>query len=841
MFPCRAHCAPFRSLPAALLLALLLASNGAAQSLTVVDELRLSEGAAGFAGPLADGDGFGASLAWLGDLNGDGVDDWAVGAPLSDGNGKDRGAIWILFMRADGSVASARSIGDGLGGLGLTLADGDRFGHALASLPDLDGDGRRELCASVVGTSFGGTSWPGGPATSLGASLPAFFEPSGCVWHPALQRLVVVSDDGRVALVEMDGGVRQNFWVGGDLEAVALPDEDLPVVYLGVEHPDSVIELDLTTGAPTGQSWDLTPWMQGSNNRGLEALTVVQGLVYAGLQDTGEIFVFDLQAGSSVQFMGIIPPPGGRDDVSGLHYEASTDILYAIYDPDNLVLELTPSGTALRTYSLPGTFQEGVALLPGCPGPMATFVVAEDNGDLLTYSTYPAPCDGSRQLWGRGGVDILFLAADGSVQSESWIASGSGGFGVSLDAGDFFGSALASLGDRNGDGLQELAVGAAHDDDSSSSSFAQRGAVYLLSLTGSGQVSTWSKISATSGGFGGTLNDGDGFGASLTGIGDLDGDGATDLVVGTPYSDSGGGQTGSIWTCLLDGAGAVTWQAELRGTDIGAQGGEALGAALAQAAGDWTGGLPGVLVGSPTGGASSAGAIRVLALDGGGSVSEVHLIDAANGGLFGPLAAGDGLGFGLAVAGDTDGDGMSELLAGAPGDDGAGDGRGAAWALELKRDSLGVGFCYADGTCPCGNAGTGAAGCANSAGTGGSIFTSGSASVTADDLMLSVSGLPPSKFGLVFMGDATIPALPMADGMRCVGGSLFRFGARLSDGSGVLTEGPGIVGWTWNNLGSAGHILAGDTWSFQCWYRDPKGPCGTGSNASSALAITFVL
>jgi hypothetical protein len=107
--------------------------------------------------------------------------------------------------------------------------------------------------------------------------------------------------------------------------------------------------------------------------------------------------------------------------------------------------------------------------------------------------------------------------------------------------------------------------------------------------------------------------------------------------------------------------------------------------------------------------------------------------------------------------------------------------------------------------------------------------------------MLSVSGLPPSKFGLIFMGDATIPALPMADGMRCVGGSLFRFGARLSDGSGVLTEGPGIVGWTWNNLGSAGHILAGDTWSFQCWYRDPKGPCGTGSNASSALAITFVL
>ncbi|MDP6937758.1 MAG: hypothetical protein QF848_02880 [Planctomycetota bacterium] len=837
----RVHLTPHRLRMAALPLALLGASHVAAQSLSVVEELRLSEGVAGFSGPLADGDGFGASLASIGDLNGDGVDDWAVGAPLTDGNGQDRGAIWILFMRADGTVDSARSIGDGLGGLGLTLADGDRFGHALASVPDLNGDGRRELCVSVIGTSFGGTAWPGGSATSLGASLPALFEPSGCVWHAGLQQLVVVSDDGRVALVETDGSVQQTFLVGGDLEAVAVPDETLAVAYLGVEHPDTVIELDLTTGLPTGESWDLTPWMQGANSRGLESLTVVQGLVYAGLQESGEIFVFDLQQGSLVQFMGIIPPPGGRDELSGLHYEASTDILYAVYDPDDLVLELTPSGSALRAYFLPGSSQEGVTLVPGCPGPMATFVVAEDNGDLNTYATYPAPCDGSRQLWGRGGVDVLFLAPDGSVASETWIASGSGGFGASLDAGDFFGSALASLGDRNGDGLQELAVGAAHDDDSSSSSFSQRGAVYLLSLTGSGQVSAWSKISATSGGFGGTLNDGDGFGASLTGVGDVDGDGATDLVVGTPYSDWGGGQTGSLWTCLLDAAGTVTWQAELRGTDIGAQAGEALGAALAQAAGDWTGGLPGMLVGSPTGGDSAAGAIRVLALDSGGSVSESHLIDGANGGLSGPLAAGDGLGFGLATAGDSDGDGMSELLAGAPGDDGAGNGRGAAWALELKRDSLGVGFCYADGTCPCGNAGTGAAGCANSVGTGGAIFPSGSASITADDLMLSVSGLPPSKFGLIFMGDATIPALPMADGMRCVSGSLFRFGARLSDGSGVLTEGPGIVGWTWNNLGSAGHILAGDTWSFQCWYRDLKGPCGTGSNASSALAITFVL
>jgi len=55
----------------------------------------------------------------------------------------------------------------------------------------------------------------------------------------------------------------------------------------------------------------------------------------------------------------------------------------------------------------------------------------------------------------------------------------------------------------------------------------------------------------------------------------------------------------------------------------------------------------------------------------------------------------------------------------------------------------------------------------------------------------------------------------------------------------VLTEGPGIVSWTIANLPPPAWIDAGDTWRFQCWYRDPQGPCGTTYSGSSAMAVTF--
>ena len=58
---------------------------------------------------------------------------------------------------------------------------------------------------------------------------------------------------------------------------------------------------------------------------------------------------------------------------------------------------------------------------------------------------------------------MQFLNANGTVKSQVKIASGLNG-GPPLANGDGFGSSVASLGDLDGDGVTDLAVGADRDD-----------------------------------------------------------------------------------------------------------------------------------------------------------------------------------------------------------------------------------------------------------------------------------------------------------------------------------------------------------------------------------------
>jgi hypothetical protein len=159
---------------------------------------------------------------------------------------------------------------------------------------------------------------------------------------------------------------------------------------------------------------------------------------------------------------------------------------------------------------------------------------------------------GSELDGGRGSAWILFLNADGTVKAAQRIGSLSGGFGGTLDAGDAFGCSAAFLGDLDGDGIGDLAVGAEGDDDGG----ADQGAVWILFLAADGTVRSHAKISEGSG-LSGLLDPLDRFGGSVGGLGDVDGDGIPDLAVGAYLDDDGGLDQGAVWILLLTANGGV--------------------------------------------------------------------------------------------------------------------------------------------------------------------------------------------------------------------------------------------------------------------------------------------
>ena len=123
---------------------------------------------------------------------------------------------------------------------------------------------------------------------------------------------------------------------------------------------------------------------------------------------------------------------------------------------------------------------------------------------------------------------------------------------------------------------------------------------------------------------------------------------------------------------------------------------------------------------------------------------------------------------------------------------------------------------------------------ANSVGLGASLAATGSARVSANDLDLVATGLPPRQVGqFVYGGQQTSTAF--GDGFLCITGQAFRFPFERSDADGVAQRAVDYTGP--DRLGGA--VTVGSTWNFQYLYRDPAGPGGNGFNASDAVEILF--
>jgi hypothetical protein len=272
------------------------------------------------------------------------------------------------------------------------------------------------------------------------------------------------------------------------------------------------------------------------------------------------------------------------------------------------------------------------------------------------------------------------------VDSAQKISADKGSFSGDLDSGDHWGAAVANIGDLEGDGVIDLAVGAPGDDDGGDN----RGALWVLFMNSDGRVDIWTKISDTSGGFTGDLDNNDAFGSAAAGIGDLNGDGFQDIAVGAPFDDDGGDNRGAVWILFMNADGSVAATQKISDEQGGFTGSldndDLFGSAVALV-GDLDGdGVDELAVGAERANVDGQrkGLVWILFMNGDGTVREQRKISEGEGGFDDSLNVDDRFGGALAGIGDLDNDGIPDLAAGAPGSDRGGNDQGAIWILFLN-------------------------------------------------------------------------------------------------------------------------------------------------------------
>ena len=416
-------------------------------------------------------------------------------------------------------------------------------------------------------------------------------------------------------------------------------------------------------------------------------------------------------------------------------------------------------------------------------------------------------------------------------------------------------NSVAAAGDVDADGVPDILLGNWSDDSNAQNS----GRVRVVSGLNGTPIRQWLGSAA-----------GDALGSDVEGMGDLDGDGHADVAI------AASGQ-GRVWV-YSGGTGALLFS-RVGGTSFGAS-----LACIGDANGD---GVQDLAVGAPW-----ADTIN------GENSGEVTLLSGVDGAVLLTIPGEDvwwGLGHSVSEVGDVDGDGVADVLAGAPREVGLSstsgralvysgvDGRvlfrsesdttneyyggqvaflddvdqngtlefavsaqydhdAAPWAGSVRvtsAEEVMTPYCFGDGSgviCPCANFGAAGEGCANSAGSGARLEGSGVPRISADTVAMTLTAGPANVSGLLFLGSQTAAAgsgLPMGGGLLCVAGQTARSTVLSLDAQGgaTLTDFQGMA-FHQSSFGAGQHT------NYQFWYRDPQGACGA-FNFSNGLAVLW--